>query len=285
MKHTILFPLYVILTLLFGQANFVLANGSAKPKFWQVVVGGQPSPNDDEDKRKQSYKIKYGETMSGIAAKFGMRTADLLRLNKLKNADNIREGQAIWVIDQKKAAPAMSAAPFTKLAVTSPHFLPASLAAMAIPASGQHIVQEGETLSKIAVRYGLKLGDLMTWNQLKSNLLQVNQKLALSEAARVASATLEAPKGSGIFVREKGMGQMISGANVPMMVALHRKAPIGSVLRVYNPSSGAVVFAKVIGKLPDLDSEKKVMVKLSRSACRSVGIINEQFPIEVTYEK
>ncbi len=285
MKRTILFSLYLILALLIGQPNFVLANGWAKTKFRQVIIGSRPSLNDDEDKHKQSYKIKYGETMSGIAAKFGMRTADLLRLNKLKNADNIREGQAIWVIDQKKAAPVLSAAPFTKLAATSPNFLPASLTVMAIPASGQHTVQEGETLSKIAVRYGLKLGDLMSWNQLKSNLLQVNQKLALSEAANSPNLVSEAPKGSGIFVREKGMGEMISRVNVPMMVALHRKAPIGSVLRVYNPSSGAVVFAKVIGKLPDLDSEKKVMVKLSRSACRSIGIINEQFPIEITYEK
>ncbi len=268
MKRTIIFSLSLVAAQFWALPPASLAT----PQAGQVVAP-QLNPGDEE-KLKQPYKIKYGETLSGIAARFGMKTADLLRLNKLKNADSIREGQAIWVID-RKAPPVLAAAPLAKPVVANP---------VALPASGQHVVQEGETLSKIALRYGLKVEDLRRWNHLKDNLLQVDQKLALSEVAAAARPEA-APKGTGVQVREKGMGEMITGVNTPMMVALHRKAPVGSVLRVYNPSSGGVVFARVIGKLPDLDSEKKVMVKLSKSACTSIGIINEQFPIEVSYEQ
>jgi LysM repeat protein len=269
MRRTIFLSFYVFAALQLGGPTPVLAGESLSCQASQ--------PNGDDEQAKQSYKIKYGETLSGIAAKFGMKTADLLKLNQLKNADAIREGQAIWVVDHKGTTPALAATALPRLAS------PAGQPTVAMPANRLHVVQEGETLSKIAVRYGLKMEDLMKWNHLKNNLLQINQKLALSESS--AGASPEAPKTSGIMVREKGMGEMITGVNTPMMVALHRTAPIGSVLRVYNPSSGGVVFARVIGKLPDLESEKKVMVKLSKSACTSIGIINEQFPIEVTYEK
>jgi LysM repeat protein len=270
MKRTILFSLSLVAAQFWALPPASLAT----PQAGQVVAP-QPNPGDEE-KLKQPYKIKYGETLSGIAAKFGMKTADLLRLNHLKNADSIREGQSIWVID-RKVAPVLAAASVAKPVAASP-------VPVALPASGQHTVQEGETLSKIALRYGLKVEDLRRWNHLKDNMLQVNQKLFLNESAAAASPEA-APKGTGVQVREKGMGEMITGVSTPMMVALHRKAPVGSVLRVYNPSSGGVVFARVIGKLPDLDSEKKVMVKLSKSACSSIGIINEQFPIEVSYEQ
>jgi hypothetical protein len=57
------------------------------------------------------------------------------------------------------------------------------------------------------------------------------------------------------------------------------------MIRIYNESTKRAVLAKVIGKIPNVDSDKKVIVKLSKGACRALGVMNERFPVEVTYEK
>jgi peptidoglycan DL-endopeptidase LytE len=45
---------------------------------------------------RSSYKVKYGDTLSGIAAKFGVRVSTLKRLNNLRS-DMIRAGQVLKV--------------------------------------------------------------------------------------------------------------------------------------------------------------------------------------------
>ena len=42
-----------------------------------------------------------------------------------------------------------------------------------------HTVKSGETLSKIAVRYGVSVADIKRWNGLKSDLIQIGQKLKI----------------------------------------------------------------------------------------------------------
>ena len=42
-----------------------------------------------------------------------------------------------------------------------------------------HTVKSGETLSKIAVRYGVSVADIKRWNGLKSDMIQIGQKLKI----------------------------------------------------------------------------------------------------------
>jgi LysM repeat protein len=233
---------------------------------------------DDGQKAKKTYRVKYGETLSGIAVRFGMKTAELLKINNLKNADAIREGQDLWVIDYKNATATLLPSP-VEPAVVRP-------APVALPTNLRHTVAEGETLAKIAAKYALKVEQLQAWNQLKDHLIQVGQVLALSPAAVGNNpAELASKRPTGPLVRERGMGEMIPGASNGLQVALHRTAPVGSFIRVYNESTGAVVLAKVIGKIPNLSTERKVMVKLSKAACQAIGVIDAHFPVEVSYEK
>jgi LysM repeat protein len=258
-----------LLLLLCAWLGALAPSGLASP-----AQAGAPSLARTDEKAKKTYKVKYGETLSGIAIKFGMKTPDLLKLNHLKNADAIREGQDLWVIDHKNTAPSPAEA-------LVPRPAPAAL-----PANLRHTVAEGETLAKIAAKYALKVEQLQTWNQLKDHLIQVGQVLALSPATVGNTATEATPKRpTGPLVRERGMGEMIPGASNGLQVALHRTAPVGSYIRVYNGSTGAVVLAKVIGKIPNLSSERKVMIKLSRAACQAIGVIDAHFPVEVSYEK
>ena len=55
-----------------------------------------------------------------------------------------------------------------------------------IPANGYHVVQSGDTLSKIANKYGLTLKNLIDWNQVENaNLIKVGQKISLDPSKAI----------------------------------------------------------------------------------------------------
>ncbi len=54
--------------------------------------GGSTAPASE-----QTHKVKSGETLSGIAARYGTTTSAIVRLNGLKNADSIRIGQTLKI--------------------------------------------------------------------------------------------------------------------------------------------------------------------------------------------
>jgi len=109
------------------------------------------------------YTVQAGETLTEIAAQFGVDPATLLELNGLEDADAIFVGQTLRVPVQVDAA--QPAPP------------------------GTHRVQPGETLSEIAKLYGMTLEELMALNQIEdSNAVYAGQLLAIGAAAQNASA-------------------------------------------------------------------------------------------------
>ncbi len=67
------------------------------------------------------------------------------------------------------------------------------------------------------------------------------------------------------------------------LYALHRDAPINSVIQVINPMNQAVVFAKVIGRIPDTVYEREVVVVLSPLAAKQLGAQDTRFFARVKY--
>src|SRR5699024_7245056 len=59
----------------------------------------KPKPNTS---KTQTYKIKSGDTLSGIAKKFGTTVSNLQKLNNIKNASKIYAGQTIKVTGTAK---------------------------------------------------------------------------------------------------------------------------------------------------------------------------------------
>lgn len=233
--------------------------------------------NPPKEGKKAKYTIKKGDSINGIARKFGMKPQDVLALNNIKNANSIREGQEITVIDHQSAATAV-------VPVVAASSAPAAVTK--VETRRYHAVMQGETLNGIARSYGTTVANLMQWNNLTAanTGLKPGQKLVVGDLSNEVKQE-QFLTGKGRVVNERGMGMMISGVDANLSVALHRSAPEGSMIRIYNESTKRAVLAKVIGKIPDVDSDKKVIVKLSKGACRTLGVMNDRFPVEVTYEK
>ncbi len=104
-----------------------------------------------------SHVVRKGETLSGIAARYGVSAADLQSWNGLRNANHVMVGQSLKV--QAKSSSSSSSS--TKSS----------------SAPRVHVVRKGDTLSAVAARYGLSLEQLKRLNGIKGSHIEVGQKL------------------------------------------------------------------------------------------------------------
>ncbi len=85
-------------------------------------------------------------------------------------------------------------------------------------------------------------------------------------------------------VVESGMGEIIDPkSDTNKYLALHKSAPVGTIMQVKNVMNGQVVYVRIIGKLPDTGSNEKVIVRISKKASQKLGVVDSKFRVELSY--
>ncbi|WP_346925478.1 LysM peptidoglycan-binding domain-containing protein [uncultured Arthrobacter sp.] len=125
------------------------------------------------------YTIARGDTISGIAGKFGLDTYAVLKLNGLQANTVIYPGQKIKL--DGSAAPAPAPAP--------------AAPAPSAPAGGSaYTVKPGDTLSAIAARHGVKLSEVFGWNGLNMrSIIRPGQQIKIGGGAAAPAPSAPAP--------------------------------------------------------------------------------------------
>lgn len=141
----------------------------------------------------ESYTVKAGDTLWGIAQKNGTSVDNLMALNNL-SSDCLRIGQTLLI---KEAQPIASAVQPTA-ASPSPSTVSESI----------YIVQSGDSLWSIAARFGTTVEQIMQTNQLASDNLQVGTRLTIPNQS--------APSRSG---------EVLNGSRVLELAARHLGTP------------------------------------------------------------
>ncbi|HKU31108.1 MAG TPA: LysM peptidoglycan-binding domain-containing protein [Arthrobacter sp.] len=114
-----------------------------------------------------TYTIVRGDTVSGIAARYGLDTDTVLQLNGLTATTIIYPGQQIKLSGSGTLAPAS--------------ITPAAATPAASPSSGSYTVKSGDTLSAIAARNGVALSDVFAWNGLDGrSIIYPGQQIKLN---------------------------------------------------------------------------------------------------------
>ena len=113
-----------------------------------------PSPNH--------YLIRRGDNLALIAARFGVTVSDLQRWNGIRGT-RITAGEYLVVRPQTAGQPAPSQ-------------------------SRTYLVRSGDNLGLIAQRHGVKVSDLMRWNNLRSSRINPGQKLAVGGPVAAAGS-------------------------------------------------------------------------------------------------
>lgn len=123
-----------------------------------------------------SYRVVAGDTVSGIAARYGLSTASVLALNGLGWSSLIFPGQILTLTSS------------TPPASTSPSPAPA-------PTATSHTVKAGDTVSAIAARYGVSTQSVLNANGLTwSSLIFPGQKLTIPGTTPASTAPAPAPE-------------------------------------------------------------------------------------------
>lgn len=149
----------------------------------------EPTPPPPEvtewpPKSSSEYVVKKGDSLSKIAARYGLRTRELAALNGIDNPNKIRIGQKLSI----------PGADGTPSATVSPKPAPKSNADTSVTASDKVcVVKKGDCLSKIAAAHGCTTKALRTVNSLKSDKIIVGQKLVLPTGAKAPKASASRP--------------------------------------------------------------------------------------------
>jgi membrane-bound lytic murein transglycosylase D len=106
--------------------------------------------------------VRSGDTLSTIARRYGSSVRKIMRANNLRSSF-IRAGKRLKVPKKGYNAGQVASGP------TAP-----------IPSSGIHWVRKGDSLWKIARRYGITVKQIMSINSLTSSDLHIGQKLKIA---------------------------------------------------------------------------------------------------------
>lgn len=120
-----------------------------------------------------------------------------------------------------------------------------------------------------------------------ARLDNMEEKATAPKGPETAEKKPESKKGNSSGFKkvvELGMAEIIENASdTKKYVALHRTAPIGTIMQVTNEMNNQNVFVRVIGKLPATGVNDKVLIKLSKPAFERLGAVNDRFPAEISY--
>lgn len=134
-----------------------------------------------------TYTVQKGDSLSKIAAKAGVSTAELAELNKVTNRDNIRVGQRLLLPAHAKAVPSAPVAPEAPARASAP-------SAPAVDSGSTHTVVSGDSLGKLAKRYGTTIAAFREVNNLKGDTIRIGQKLKVPGGKSTETAAAPEPK-------------------------------------------------------------------------------------------
>lgn len=191
-----------------------------------------------------THKVEAKETLYSIASKYNMRVDDLKLLNNLTSS-NLSIGQNLKVLVSAEVS-------LNQRVETN--------------SAGKPVMVENKPEPKPVEK-------------------EVN-KIRFIDSTD-SQNTLEIPKNRyGITeINDKGLAVWIDDANLDASksYALHRTAPVGTIVKITNPMTGRSVFAKVVGKYTENQTTKDVIIVLTKASADAIGALDKRFLVNITF--
>lgn len=154
-----------------------------------------------------THTVRSGETVTAIAAKYGLKVSDVLALNALTPSTIIRPGQRLRLTGEPTAQPGSTPSP-----AAAPAPAPAQT-------SGSYTIRPGDTLYGISARLKVPLGDLLAANRLSlTSVIYSGRTLVVPAAPAVtpaASVTQASPAPAAPATAEPLVGDTFLGYTYP----------------------------------------------------------------------
>jgi LysM repeat protein len=190
------------------------------------------------------HQVSGKQTLFAISRQYKVAPADIKRWNNLKS-DQVQAGQSLIVGLAPKAA------------------------AKPTPATAKPVVDPAPVITVKPVETP---APVVVVDKKDRQILRTPTKLDSANMYKVVSQ-----------IRESGLAEVINGPQVNKYLALHHSAPIGSYVTVINSMNGRSISVRVIGTLPNIGSNEKVIIKLSKKAQQKLIALDERFLVDVIY--
>lgn len=244
------------------------------------------------------HELEAKETYYGLSRRYQIPVKDIIAANDnkaLKIGDTVRIPQE--TVDTPTGA--------TTTGDTATQ-QPGSVPVLAVGEYTAYKVGKGETLFTISKRFIVSVESIKRANGLTSEALKEGTILKIpneelpppppradeiivhdTDSAADNGTELEIPANRyGIReMNEKGVGVWIENLSQEggSMLALHKTAPVGTVIKITNPMTRRTTFAKVVGKFADTAETKNAIIVISKSAASLIGVLDRRFQVEIAY--
>jgi LysM repeat protein len=240
------------------------------------------------------HKVKKSETVYSITRFYNTEIETLKRYNNDLEKEGLKENQWIIIPINPKVLILNKGKDFKQENHLKVYYTVLPKETMFAIAKG-HFDLSVEELQK---RNSLKTTDLSVGQQLhigwlskagipdslnrlpwlSSALGEENKRLKKKyDAALLEGAKEIKQEGKAVWPKDKQMG---TGKN---LYILHSQAKQGSVVRIENPMTERVIYAKVIGKVPDTEFAEGSVAMLSSTVAKVLGVLDSAVFLKIQY--
>ena len=223
-----------------------VASVPATPKYTPIPPPVAPiTPPPVESVKMVSHVVEPSQGLYAVATKYKVTMADLRKWNNLTN-DQLAAGQVL-IVDAREYERAKKAGD--------------------LPAKGEVVKVEDTNMGN---------------NTGGSVVVQKPVEEPTNGDVKTSSETSKTSSGYRKTV-ETGLAELIDVEDKSgKYLALHRSAPTGTLVNVKNSSNGQSIWVKVIGRLPDIGSDR-VIIKLSPRAFEKLNPSDKRIRAEISY--
>ncbi|WP_170232799.1 LysM peptidoglycan-binding domain-containing protein [Desulfuromonas acetexigens] len=196
-----------------------------------------------------TYKVRQGDTLSGIAQKSRLTVAELKRLNNL-SSNKLKLGQVL------KVAKSSGSTKNTKHTASAGK-------TQTTTASATHKVKQGDTLSGIAQKAKISVAELKRLNNLSSNNLKLGQVLVVSKSSGSTKNTKKSA-GTGKASVANSTTHKVKQGDTLSEIARKAKISVAELKRLNNLSGSNLKLGQVlvVSKKGATATEKTAAVKM-----------------------
>lgn len=203
------------------------------------------------------HQVENRQTLFAIARRYQVSTADLKKWNNL-TSDDLREGQTLIVAPgNPPAAAPETAAASAPVTAAVPEVAAEAKVAAPVPSAQPAIRREAVKPTVIPARD------------------KAAEKVERTETRYTESLSRVSETGLAEVMNQQGEDTKY--------VALHKTAPVGTILQVKNTLNNQSVYVRVSGKLPENVANDKVIIRISKRAHQKLAAADNRIRVEVNY--